>query len=455
MRARLSKNPCFYLRSVSASFRAVRAQLFACLAFTACGTSGTPPPDPPIVGSISPASGPWGTEVTIDGVHFGGAAGTGKVAFDGAAGANGFVVDSWNDNEIKGRVAFPASGSFSVQTAAGSAAAGEFAPDMPWAPSGAYDVTELVDASVMSTGDTVAVFQQFQLVNQAALVAFSGASMGTYQLAGLANSQDANAPVIARVVETDEHTPLVVGTQSDGTVAAYGIHASSIAVTATGLSGTVLAAARDASGVYAWIATSSGLVRARPGATAWTTDRGPMATPMPPLTGTVAADGTLWIAVSEPAPASKAFVSIQTLGPTDVQLGAIERVDPNSYDGAISIARIEVASDGVHALVIATATASGTPTVLTPRLRKGAGSWSDAPAMPGLVQYAFVGTTLAGIVNDATAKTTSFVADATMPTAATVIPVWPAMSQAVVIDGSGKPHPFIGTGSVTYALTPP
>jgi len=433
----------------------VRAIFFACLAFTACGTSNAPPPATPIVSGISPDTGPWGTEVKIDGIHFGGQVGTGKVVFDDEGGSIGFVVDSWNDAEIQGRIAFPANGTFRVQTAAGSSDVSSFVTEMPWMPSSAYDVTELVDASVMSTGDTVAVFHQYELGNQAALVAFSGSSAGTYQLSGLADPQNASAPILARVVETDSHTPLVIGTLPDGTVSAFGLHATGIAATPTGLSGSVLVAARDASGVYAWIATSAGLVRARQGTTTWTTDRGPIATPMPPLTGAVAADGTLWIAVSEPAPSSKAFISVQTLAPTDTQLGALERADPNSYSNVISAARIELASDGVHALVLATASASGAPTDLTPRLRTAAATWSDAPAMSGLAQYAFVGNTLAAIVNDSTAMTTSFIADASMPSAATVIPVWPMQSQAVVIDPTGKPHPLIGNGSVTYALTPP
>jgi len=82
------------------------------LALTACGGSnGTGKAPPPVVTNLAPAMGAWGTEVTIDGSNFGAVAAQGyAVAFDGAVGANGFVIDSWHDTQIKGRIAFPGTG---------------------------------------------------------------------------------------------------------------------------------------------------------------------------------------------------------------------------------------------------------------------------------------------------------------------------------------------------------
>ncbi|MGE5186292.1 MAG: IPT/TIG domain-containing protein [Acidobacteriota bacterium] len=405
----------------------------------ACGGGTTPHAPGPIVSSLMPQSGTWGTEVTIDGVHFGGVPGMSSVvAFDSAVGANGFVVDSWTDTRIKGRIAFPGTGGMYVQTPAGSADIGSFTTTMPYQPSMALDVAQLASSLVLSTGSVAAVYRSYELAPQATLADF-GASK-TYALAGVLDPNDASAPIYAQLVEADDHTPEVIATRTDGTVAVFGTAGTAD----TGLSGTVLAAARDATGVYAWIDTTSGLVRARPGTT-WTVDRGPITTAHSPLSGAVAGDGTLWLTVEEPAGAGMGYVSLQTLAPTDTQLGALERVDPAAHADPMPQPRVLVASDGIHALV----------TAATARLRTAASTWSDAPAMAGLVDYAFAGTTLTAVVNDASAKTTSFVSDVTMPASAQVIPVWPMLSQGFALDAAGKVHPLIDNGNVTYALTPP
>jgi hypothetical protein len=245
----------------------------------------------------------------------------------------------------------------------------------------------------------------------------------------------------------------VIATKQDGTVAELVPQAGSVVATATGLTGAVIAAGVDTTGLYAWVDTTSGLVRARAGSP-WAVDRGPIAAPFAPLDAAIAADGTLWIAISEPAQGNAAFISVQTLAPDATQLPAPERVDPTSHAGAITQAQLTLAGDGTHALVAATSTDSGTSTTLSPRLRTAAATWSDAPAVTGLVQYAFVGATLAALVNDPQGKTTSLLADATMPASAQVIPVWPMQSVGIVSDGT-KVYPLIGNGSVTYALTPP
>jgi hypothetical protein len=401
-----------------------------------------------------PASGPWGTEITIKGLHFGPVPTNGSVvAFEDSVGASGFEVETWYDNEIRGRVAFPATGSVHVLTATGNADAGTFTADMPWQPSKSLDVAKLVQQAVLSTGDVVALFHEYEVHNEAALAVF-GASTAVYPIDGLVDPASESTPVIARLTEADDHTPLVIATKHDGTVAAFGVQAGSLVPTATGLTGTVLATARDATGVYAWIDGSSGLVRARPGSP-WTVDRGPIAAPHTPLDAAIAPDGTLTIVVSEPGPGTSAYLSLQTLGPTDPALGALERSDPTSYPGSIASAQLLLSSDGVHAIVLGTAMDGGMPTELPARLRGAAATWSDAPVMTGLVQYAFIGDTLAGLVNDPSAKTTTLIPDVTTPAISQVIPVWPMLSEGFVVDGGGKAHPLIGNGNVIYALTPP
>ena len=405
---------------------------------------------PPIVHSMTPATGLWGTQVTIDGANFGVIQGAGVVAFSSSVGAHGFVLDTWTDTEIRGRIAFPGTGLMSVHTAAGEGEAGTFTTTQPYTPSAYLDVAQLVDGLVLSTGEVAALHHEYELTNQATLSVFGGSDRGAYPLAQLVDPANPTSPMIARLVEADDHTPLVIATRRDQTVVALGVQGAALVTTATGLTGNVVAAARDATGLYAWIDTGAGIVRARPGAT-WTVDRGPIATTYPALDGAIVADGTLWIAVSEPGPSNTAYVSLEVLPPTGTLLGPPERADPVSYPNAISVAHVVLGADGIHALVVATADVSGP---LPPRLRTAAVTWSDAPAVTGLVQYAFVGTTLAAIVNDAQAKTTSLVPDVAMPSGAQVIPVWPLQSEGFVVDGAGKAHPLITNGTVTYALTP-
>jgi hypothetical protein len=431
--------------------------ILACALLVACGGSNKgPTAGGPIVTSLTPDAGLWGSEVTITGESFGGPGMGSRVSFPGSVGANGFVVDTWTDTQILGRVAFPATGAIVVTTRAGEAQAGAFTTTAPWQPSAPLDVTQPIAGLVLSTGDTVALYRDYELANQVTLAVFSGASAGVYQVAGVDSPMDGSSPVLARLVESDDHAPEVIATRSDGSVAAFQLQGSALVATATGLSGTIVAAARDATGLYAWIATANGLSRARPGSP-WTIDRGPFATTYALLDGAAAADGTLWIAVSEPAMPNGAYIALQTLAPTATQLSQPERADPASHADRIARAHVILAGDGVRAVVLATADAGGTAMDLAPRLRSAAATWSDAPTMTGLVEYAFVGGALSAVVNDAQHAQTSLVPDVTMPAGAQLIPVWPMQSEGFVIDGTGKAHVLVtnATGGVTYALTPP
>jgi hypothetical protein len=402
----------------------------------------------PEIDSITPSTGLWGTSVTIDGAHFGASATTGTVSFGGGVGTSGFVVDQWGDSEIRGRVGFPATGTLSIQTSAGVGSA-TFTTMEPWVPSGALDVAELSAEIVLSTGDVAAIYQQYELSNQPTLAVFSGTSVGVTALGDYAVA-GSGATTLA-LLEADDHTPEIIATQPDDSVAEVTLGSGSATKTETGLTGAVVAAARDATGRYAWVNTAAGLVRARPGAT-WTVDRGPFAVTDAPLVGAVAADGTLWVVVSQAASAGMADVAIAQLGSADTALGSAEIATAAPVAGTITQAQIQIAPDGVHALVQATATSGQ----LTPRERTAAATWIDVGLLPGLAQLGFVGgSTLGAIVNDATMKSTSLVPDVTMPAGAQVIPVWPMQTQGFAVDGSGAPYPLITNGDVAYALTPP
>ena len=394
---------------------------------------------------MTPTTGEWGTNLTIDGQNFGISPDDkgGVVSFAGV-GADGFVIDTWHDNEIRGRVAFPATGQVSVQTIDGSTVAGTFATDITWTPSDPFNVTQFAAELVLSTGDAIALYDHYDNIAQPTLAVFSGA--GALPIDGVAGTGD------ARLIEGDDHGAEVIATQTDGTVVDITVQNNTLATAVTGLTGDIVAVARDATGKYAWLDTATGLVRARPGSPMWTVDRGPFTESFSPLDGAVAADGTLIIVVAEPDTGDNAFLSLQALGPSDTTLGALDRSNPTSAAGPIATAHLTLADDGIHALVSGTGPNGA---AIAPRLRTAASTWSDAPTMTGLAGYAFTGTTLAAVVNDAPDKTTSFVPDVTMPAGAQVIPVWPMQTEGFVFDAGGKPHPLLTTGALAYSVSPP
>jgi hypothetical protein len=427
-----------------------------CCALTACGGSDGPPKPPaPTLTSVTPAAAKWGDMLTLDGGNFGLVQGNNKVEFPSPVGANGFVVSTWSDTEITGRLAFPADGAVTIVTDGGDAST-DFTTMKPWAPSASMDVAKLAQAIVLSTGDVASVYAQFELTNEPTLAVFSGPDMGAFPMASLVDMTNPTAPFVGAVFEADDHSPEVLATKPDGSVAQFTLAAGALTETATSLSGNVIAVGRDATGLYAWVETETGVERARPG-TPWTVDVAPINPTYPVVAGTIGANGALWLVVSEPDMGTSAFVSVETLASGASAFGPLEKADPMSYAGDIVQATIAVGSDNVHALVTATASGTGTGAIaIAPVQRTAASTWSAAPAVPNVVQYAFFGATLGAIANEPTStKTTSLVPDATMPSAAQVIPVWPALSSGFAVDGSGVAHPIVTMGNVEYALTPP
>ncbi|HEX4451483.1 MAG TPA: IPT/TIG domain-containing protein [Kofleriaceae bacterium] len=420
-----------------------------CCVLVACGgSSGPATPVPPTISGVSPATGVWGTQVTITGTGFGVTQGTNRVVA-GAAGANGFVIDTWSDTQITGRIAFPATGSIGVTNTGGTAST-TFTTTMPWTPSAALDVAELAQEIVLSTGDVAALYNEFELTPEPTIAAFTGAVKGAYPMSTLVDPQDPTAPLVAAIVEADDHTPEVLATKPDGSVAAFTVSGGTLTETPTTLSGNVVAAARDATGLYAWIETETGIELAREGS-AWTA--GPViATTYPPVAGAISSDGTLWLVVSEPgSDGTTSYPSVETIAETGSAFSALDRADM-AYAGDITAATILVASDNVHALV--TPTASGVTTPLPARLRTAAATWSNAAVPTGLASYGFFGATLGAVTNDSSsAMTTALLPDVSMSTSSQAIDVWPAQSAGFAVDGSGIAHPIVDDGNVAYALT--
>lgn len=94
-----------------------------------CDDSAFPPP-PPVVLGMSPLTGPYGTEVTIEGEHFGEASSSRRLSF---AGVRDLAFVEWTDTRIRFRVPFPGAGRVSLLAPGGPIDAGTFTPDpIPW-----------------------------------------------------------------------------------------------------------------------------------------------------------------------------------------------------------------------------------------------------------------------------------------------------------------------------------
>ena len=345
--------------------------------------SAPPAPPAPTVTSVSPSTALWGTQLTIAGTNFGAAQGTGKVEFPNPAGANGFVVDTWSDTSITGRVAFPATGAISVVTTGGTAST-SFTTMEPYAPSTAVDVTTPVQEIVLSTRDVAGLFADYQLASEPTLAAFSGSATGAFPLANLIDSQDPTAPIVGQVVEADNHTPEVLATKPDGNVGAFTISGTSVVDTAVAtasgpIAGNVVAAGRDATGLYAWIETETGIELAREGGV----DAGSvLPTTYTPIAGTVDSDGTLWIVEAAGPGWHVAYWSVEDAPSGSDAFGAAEQADPMVYAGDIVAANIQVASDGKQAVVTATASGNGTPIAIAARARSTTGPGRRHPRSP-------------------------------------------------------------------------
>jgi hypothetical protein len=415
-----------------------------CCVLVACGgSSGPATPVPPTISGVTPTSGLWGSQLTITGANFGATQGTNRVVA-GSAGANGFVVDTWSDTQITGRIAFPATGSIGVTNLGGTAST-TFTTTMPWTPSTAVDVTELAQEIVLSTGDVAALYNEFELAPQPTIAAFTGTAQGAYPISSLVDSQDPTAAIAAAIVEADDHTPELIATKPDGTVSAFTVGGGTLSETPTTLSGNVVAAARDTTGLYAWIETETGIELAREGSAAWTAGS-PITTPITPVAGgAVASDNTLWIVGTD----ASDYATIATIPETGSAFSAAEHVGSAMFIDGIATASIQIASDNVHAFVTATSAGSDAPIALE---RTAAATWSAPAQLAGVVAYAFFGSTLGAVTNDSSSMATALVPDVSMSTSQP-IDVWPAQSAGFAVDTSGVAHPIVNDGNVAYSLT--
>jgi hypothetical protein len=308
----------------------------------------------PQIDSMDPTSGPYGTPVTIKGVGLGNAA---LAGFTLAVGNQGEVtlnpqdkasVVSWTDEEIVFRYPFPAEGGVSLEGPKGDAIAGEFQPtwhvglEISQAPA----VTVLASISP-AANHIVMLYDTMPLslvdVGPDGVVEHSVTAPGvdpnsvrlylnaTKKVEGIGVSSDA-VPVLVHLQNAN-----------DDLVAK---------ATTIQLQATEHGVAGGSEGAAVWMRRAAGWFRARPGASGWAQDKGPIADPNPNApnrTSGVSSDGSLYVAWSVD---SGNFLDdmeagqMQQLAPTATQFSASKRAG-NSVDDYVTGLSLQSSGDGL------------------------------------------------------------------------------------------------------------
>jgi IPT/TIG domain-containing protein len=265
------------------------------------GASDPPAEYPePSIDSMEPASGAYGTLVTIKGHGLGNPSLSG---FTLAIGNQGEVtitpkdqafVSSWTDEEIVFRFPFPAEGGVSLEAPQGAVLAGEFQPSWHIAREIDKAPAESVLASIVSAPDHLTL-----LFDTDPLTLLDIGPDGAVEHSVTAGSVDPSSlrlylnsakKVEAIGVSTDAAPVLVqLQNQDDDLVA----KATSIKLDASEFS-----VAGGSEGAAVWMRRSNGWYRARPGASAWSVDKGPVADASPDApdrASGASSDGSLYV----------------------------------------------------------------------------------------------------------------------------------------------------------------
>lgn len=270
------------------------------------GEAGAPiriePPGPPVVSSMSPLSGAYGTTIRIQGEDLGSLARDGVSLTIGAG--DGAVLDPesapeivrWTETEITFRYPFPLpKAEVTVTTPEGSALAGEFSPT--WVAGPSYPVPKGTK-SIASISNAPALIGAVIDTGPPELVEFDGEAV---------NAREVSAPNLR--LETirlyrgeDGLAAFALSTATNPEILSLDA-SSDFASTPTGVEVTgerVFAGGRE--GASLWFREGNEWSRARPSGGTWAVDKEGIADPMPSGSKHAAgatSDGSLFIAWAE------------------------------------------------------------------------------------------------------------------------------------------------------------
>lgn len=269
------------------------------------GGSGEPPADypSPSVSSLEPKSGAYGTLVTIKGEGLGN---RGLSGFKLAVGNVGDVVltpkdkafvSSWTDDEIVFRFPFPAEGGVSLEAPKGAVLAGEFQPTWHIAQELDTAPAASVLASIVPEPDHVALLFDTQPptlldVGPDGAVAHS-VTAPSVAPESLRLFLDASKKLQGLGVSNDASPVLLSLENKNGDLIAKS--------TGIELDAEELGVAGGTEGAAVWMRRSDGWHRARPTASGWAEDKGPIAdtnASSPDRASGASSDGSLYVAWS-------------------------------------------------------------------------------------------------------------------------------------------------------------
>lgn len=269
------------------------------------GEAGAPtppePPMPPAVTALMPLSGPYGTEVRIDGTWLGSAARPGVSLRLGADGAGELTpssrpeVLSWTETQIRFRFPFPYVGRILVKTPEGEVEAGEFVPT--WLPGEPLKSLSGV-ISTASIASAPGVLAALLDTGPPSLVVFDGTSWTSAKLV----AKNLRADSVRLYLDGDVLSAFGLSTATAPEILALD-PADGFAQTPSGVKLTSdYRVAGGPNGASVWARTGDTWKRARPNGGVWAVDKGPIADPNPSgeshAAGTTS-DGSLFVSWGE------------------------------------------------------------------------------------------------------------------------------------------------------------
>jgi hypothetical protein len=390
---------------------------------------------PPVVTSMSPTSGGYGTEITIAGERFTEIAKLLEfVSGDGSVGE----LDSheWSPTLIRARLPFPftASGELSFCSATDApigdpgcrpgqtrTVAGSFSVESDWQPGRAEIFAGgILGGRVLSDGSVAVVSQGDGAGEGPRLFVFGGDEVAPHSIPGLPDR-----PRRVVVLEGADGSAEVVAS-SDGSVFHHRFDGDTFESVNTGIAGSVVAGGSDDLGRFVWVSFEGLTTRLRVDED-FGVDR---TVTFAASNAAIAHDGTLIIARIEPVGNlldERYRLQISSLAPDAETPEPLGEASVQSYD-SIPWVGVEVSGDGQVVVVSFCGEDGGQTHCNYRRVRDAEGAWSDPPKLPF---EAVLSVGESGLISVYPDERGLIVHDLTTDDVL-VIPVWPAMPLALL-----------------------
>jgi hypothetical protein len=238
------------------------------------------PAGPPEISAMMPLSGPYGTEVRVQGENFGSAAAEGALLTLGSGASRELdpgsapEIVSWNDTEIVFRFPFPLSGAVVVTTSQGTADAGDFEPS--WIPGASLEAPEGV-AAVSSIAPAPGTISAVLDTGPPMFVEFDGEAWSSSEISDGA----LRAETVRLYLEGSTLSAFALSAATSHEIIALD-PADAFAATPSGVDATsIYTISGGHNGASVWFRETNSWSRARPAAGVWAVDKGPIADPNP------------------------------------------------------------------------------------------------------------------------------------------------------------------------------